>query len=100
MKSTIINLINADHAKLKLNDFATLHHDKVTIMNKEYDNLTLTISIQHFDSFIVPIKSRDYDGIISEVAAEIKKAFVEAGEEYAKQLINGHIDGALKIESI
>lgn len=100
MKTTIINLISADHASLKLNSFTTLHHDKVTIMNKEYDNLTLTISIQHFDSFIVPIKSRDYDGIVSEVAAEIKKAFIEAGDEYAKQLINGYIDGTLKVESI
>ena len=99
MKNAINNLLTADRATLKLNDFATLCHERVTIMNKKYDNLILTISIQHFDSFVVPIKARDYDGIVSEAASEIKKAFVEAGDEYAKQLVNGYIDGRLTVEA-
>ena len=42
MKTTIINLISADHASLKLNSFTTLHHDKVTIMNKDFDHFNTT----------------------------------------------------------
>lgn len=99
MKNAINNLLAADRATLKLNNFATLCHERVTIMNKKYDNLILTISIQHFDSFIIPIKARDYGGIISEAAAEIKKAFAEAGDEYAKQLVSGYIEGRLTVEA-
>ena len=91
MKKELTELINSENSSLKINKFLCLERWKKDAIGNKVDKLEAIFSIQHIGSRNFEIKSRDYNGIIAEVQEYQTKAFVEAAEEYNKQLRNGYI---------
>lgn len=91
MKKELMELINSESASLRINKFLQLDRWKKDAIGNKVDKLEAIFSIQYISSRHFEIKSRDYNGIIAEVQEYQTKAFVEAAEEYNKQLRNGYI---------
>lgn len=93
-KSEIMNLINSEEGRIRINPICTLsrwtvdplYNEAVDGLNLEFDNIN---GMGRF-SGIVCIESRDYAGIIREVEEAIRKRMQEVSDYLITALRNGY----------
>ena len=92
LKKDIMNLLNAKYNSVQINNIARLTRWTKDAFGKDVDRMTLTFSYvcgvnggQTFD-----IVSRDYDGIVNEIA-ECTKVYMEnCTEQMIRNMRNGY----------
>ena len=94
MKKEIMNLINGKEGTVRLGTMLYLHRYTKDCLGNQTDVLKLifeTGAIKDFYVSDVEIKSRDYNGVISEISDGVEKRFSEAGQKIAKDIRNGYL---------
>ena len=92
-KSEIMNLLKSETGTLRINPICTLRRWTYVDGHGSVDKLAVDFSaVCETGRFMgsVEIKSRDYDGIISEVDAAIRYRMAEVTEYLCKALRNGY----------
>ena len=91
MKEKITELLKSENATLKINKFCTLHRWKKDALGSRADGIEVVFMIASGFISVSPIDSRNWRGVVDEVAEAQTLAFALAAEEYNRQLKNGCI---------
>ena len=82
MKKEIEQLLNSENARLQINKFCVLSRTQKD-GQPFYDRLTAYFSVTHFCDHVVEIKSRDWEGVVEELAKAQEDCFISVGKQYS-----------------
>lgn len=97
MKKKIAALLNAETAKLNINELFVLRRYQHDALNNECDALNLEF-IGSPSAFVGKIESRDVQGIVAEVEEFMQRYMTARTEEMLRQLKGGLIGDVRIIE--
>lgn len=92
MKKEIEKLLSSENDSLRLNEYCILKRWKKDALNQKVDRLVIEFN-NYYGKYnkIVEIESRNYSEIIKLIENEIKKFFLELGNNLSKDFKNGYI---------
>lgn len=99
-KRAIQQLLDSNIATLRLNKFCVLRRRQIGAHGEQEDELDAVFSITHVASHIIPIKAREPQEILKEVADAQTEAFTEAAARMNKDLLNGYNPGGWSGQSL
>ena len=100
MKKEVMNLVNSNEGKFRLNNVSYLKRWTLDGLGNKVDRLELefdTINNVCFSLYDREIKARDYDGIIEECKALTERFFKEVSDTLSKNLGAGYINTSRKM---